>query len=66
MNQQIGNTLEMFGKLNNHLEKSKNPSAVYFHNLKINIVKILNTIVKHYCFIHPDQRSSIRESLCSH
>lgn len=52
----------MFGELNGRLEKESNPCAVFYHNLKINLIKTLNTIVKHYLFVHPDQRSLLFKS----
>ena len=60
MNLKIENCLEMFSFLNLQLDKTRNPLSDHFHNLKVSIVKVLNTIVNHY--VLKDPNSALNES----
>ena len=57
MNKRIEVLIDLFNCLNLKLDKDSNPLGIFFHNLKINFIKILNDIVKHYTFVHPDNKN---------
>jgi hypothetical protein len=55
VNSKIDNTLRLFNELNEKLLEDKYPIVEFFHEMKLNFVKILNEIVRYYVFRNPNK-----------
>lgn len=47
--------MRMFKELNERMIEDRNPLVEYYHEMKMNLVKILNEIVKYYVFRDPNK-----------
>ena len=55
VNSKIDITLRLYNELNEKLVSDKYPIVEFFHEMKLNVIKILNEIVKYYVFRNPNK-----------
>lgn len=55
MNKKIEVIFQLFNQLNDTLLYEKNPMVEFFHEMKLNFVKVLNEIIQNYIFPDPEK-----------